>query len=139
MTKELVREFAEVVSQLEEQLKFYREMGISDIGESAPGAKAAPVAGSKAQAALDASPIVTERDDRSPLQANEQPQIEEAIEKKKIDPSQTSLFGDIAADAGESPQRRFTLPCLRRKTLRLKRSAKTWAMRALQLTSTAQR
>lgn len=109
MTKELVSEFAEVVSQLEEQLRFYREIGISDIGESAPDTKAAAVAGSKVQAALDASPI-TGRDDRSSLPANEQPQIEEAMPRKKTDPSQTSLFGDIAADAGESPRPAATLP-----------------------------
>lgn len=105
MTKELVSEIAEVVSQLEEQLKFYREMGISEIGGSARVAEAAAVAGSEAGPSPDSSPVFA----GGLPAADEQPQVEEAMAKRNTDPAQASLFGDIAA-AGEESRPAATLP-----------------------------
>ena len=40
MTQQIIEAMADVARQLEEQLKFYREIGVTDIGDSLPQATA---------------------------------------------------------------------------------------------------
>ena len=44
MSKEIIGELAELARQIEDQLKFYREIGVADIGGAGVKAEAAPVA-----------------------------------------------------------------------------------------------
>lgn len=44
MSKEFIEELADITSQIKEQLKFYREIGVSDIGGSVAALKPAPAA-----------------------------------------------------------------------------------------------
>jgi uracil-DNA glycosylase len=85
MSNEIVEQIAAIAAQLEEQLKFYREMGVADIGGATGSSKVAPVATSGAEQVAE-PPASNARD-------------EEAMPKKKDQPGQSSLFGDLLADA----------------------------------------
>ncbi len=52
MAQEIIEAVAGVARQLEEQLKFYREIGVGDIGDSLPAAQpaAAPPAAARGRA-----------------------------------------------------------------------------------------
>src|SRR5215216_2061249 len=84
MSKEIIEGIVEIARQIEEQLKFYREIGVSDIGGSARDTELAPVAVSVVEAATES------------LRIEEQPQDREAMPKKTSTPEQPALFGDIA-------------------------------------------
>ena len=84
MPKEMAEEIVEIARQLEEQLKFYREIGVTDIGGSARATELAPAAVS---AAIPA---------RETLRIEEQSQGQESMPKKTPPVEQQALFGDIA-------------------------------------------
>jgi uracil-DNA glycosylase len=86
MQEEIRDEIEGLARQLEEQLRFYREIGITDIG----GAKPAAVADSRAEAA---------RDPRSIAEAGAPTSQDEIVMPKKKPPTeQAGLFGDILVD-----------------------------------------
>jgi DNA polymerase len=91
---------AALAGRIEEQLRFYREIGVSDLGGSAskptPGAIAA---------AGDIDDV------KEPQQTPPQLIEEDAMTQKKTDIEQTSLFGDIAAES-PSPKGAIALPSL---------------------------
>jgi uracil-DNA glycosylase len=55
VSKDRIESLAEIADQLQEQLKFYRELGITDLGGSGSGAEGAVVAGFKALSITSAS------------------------------------------------------------------------------------
>ncbi|HSE98494.1 MAG TPA: uracil-DNA glycosylase [Blastocatellia bacterium] len=83
MSKEIFDELAGLARQLEEQLKFYREIGLADIGGSGVALKPAPEATFRPH-----PPAVLPSDDSMP--------------KKKDPVGQESLFADLAPDIGEA-------------------------------------
>ena len=88
---------AAVARQLEEQLKFYREIGVADIGGSLPAAKPA----------LEANPAV-----RLPVTvaAASPPEInadrQESMPKNREVPGQAALFGDLLPTDEAAPAAR---------------------------------
>lgn len=81
MTKELIDEVRAITRQLEEQLKFYREIGVRDIGGAAkPGER-----------------LETKAASLRTQEPQPQPQEEDAMPRKKAPapPEQTGLFGEI--------------------------------------------
>jgi uracil-DNA glycosylase len=115
MSQEIIEAMAGIAGQLEEQLQFYREIGIHEIGDSLPAAKPAVVAGSAfslpvppeagiESSAETAAPPVSEI--VSPAAAvaalTDAPPPEETkpaeqvpMPKKKDAPGQAGLFGDL--------------------------------------------
>ena len=102
MSKEIMEEIRDAARQLEEQLKFYREIGVADIGgaagiaELAPGATSTVATGREAQQA--AAPVGEEA---APAQI--QLPVEESMPKKKEQVQQAGLFGDILIDEVAKP------------------------------------
>lgn len=94
MHGEFLEEIAGVARQLEEQLRFYREIGIADIGGGGIAVKPAAVADSTAEAAPDARP----------QEAGGPPQDETDMPKKNPPAGQEGLFGDIFVDAPAQPK-----------------------------------
>ena len=90
MSNEIIDELADVARQLEEQLKFYREIGLADIGGAGGGVEAAPVA-----AFESLPPSVIDLAQPALL-------VDVAMPKKKDPVGQASLFGDTAPDTGEA-------------------------------------
>jgi DNA polymerase len=111
MSREIIEAMADLARQLEEQLKFYREIGINDIGDSLPAAKpavaadpavllAAPPPTSVESSAEAAAPLVTEAAPPAAAINEAQPQEikpakQEPMPKKKDVPGQAGLFGDL--------------------------------------------
>ncbi len=91
MPKEIIEEISDIARQLEEQLKFYREIGVTDIGGAARSLKQAPGAVSEAVARVQ------------PQRAQVQTYDEESMPKKKEQGQQAGLFGDISTDEGAKP------------------------------------
>ncbi|HXG66310.1 MAG TPA: uracil-DNA glycosylase [Blastocatellia bacterium] len=96
MDAETLNQLAAVASQLEEQLKFYREIGVIDMSGAARAAGGNPAADFRAEAAPE-SPVA-----EIPA-ATEQPQEEDVMAKKKAPVEQAGLFGDLLP-ADEGPQ-----------------------------------
>jgi DNA polymerase len=90
MSNEIIDELADVASQLEEQLKFYREIGLADIGGAGGAVEAATGA-----AFESLPPAVTDLAQPALL-------VDVAMPKKKDPVGQASLFGDTAPDTGEA-------------------------------------
>ena len=99
MSQEMIEAMAGLARQLEEQLKFYREIGVQDIGDSLPAVKPAPEAGSvvtlPSQAGGEsrvgaAAPPVMETTSPETKSAKQEP-----MPKKKDVPGQAGLFGDL--------------------------------------------
>jgi DNA polymerase len=90
MSKELVEEVAEIARQLKEQLKFYREIGITDLGGQQP-----------AQELLRAP---EEAGGREMPQVESQTRDDDLMPKKATSAGQASLFGDMAGEADNQPQ-----------------------------------
>jgi DNA polymerase len=97
MDAETLNRLAAVASQLEEQLKFYREIGVTDMSGAAPAAGGNPAADFRPEA-LPESPVA-----EIPT-ATEQPQEEDVMAKKKAPVEQAGLFGELLAAADEGSQ-----------------------------------
>ena len=95
MSKEIIEELWGIARQLEEHLKFYREIGVADIGGAARSSKQAPGAVSEAVAYTKPQPSVATE--------TGQTHNEESMPKKKEQVQQAGLFGDIFIDEGEKP------------------------------------
>jgi DNA polymerase len=102
MSKEIIEEIVDLAQQLQEQLKFYREIGVADIGGSARASEQAPVAVSEARPRLEAPAVAAEAITIVAPRAEELPQDQEAMPKKKPPVEQAGLFGDITA--GDEPK-----------------------------------
>jgi uracil-DNA glycosylase len=89
MPKEMIEDIVEIARQLEEQLKFYREIGVADIGGSARASEMAPVAVSVVGPAQEAAAVEAPK-------IEELPQGQEDMPKKSPPVEQPALFGDIA-------------------------------------------
>jgi DNA polymerase len=89
MQDEVIEEIAGIARQLEEQLRFYREIGVSDIGGGGSATKPAAVADSRAEIVRDAPP----------QEGGGPPQDETPMPKKKPPTEQEGLFGDIFVDS----------------------------------------
>lgn len=96
MSKEIIEEISDIARQLEEHLKFYREIGVTDIGGAARPSEQAPGAVSEA---------VAHAESQQPAATRAQVQIhnEESMPKKKEQVDQAGLFGDIFTDEGAKP------------------------------------
>jgi uracil-DNA glycosylase len=112
MSQEIIEAIADLARQLEEQLKFYREIGIHDIGDSLPAAKPAVVAGSAIP--LTTPPqahVESSAETAAPPAANideaqrpeSQPARQEPMPKKKDVPGQAGLFGDLLPPEDAAP------------------------------------
>jgi uracil-DNA glycosylase len=114
MSQEMNETIAGLARQLEEQLKFYREIGVQDIGDSLPAVKLAQVADSAvslppqaaAQPAEAAAPPVTET-----VPPETEPAEQESMPKKRDVPGQTGLFGDLLPPDDAAPAAR-SLPVI---------------------------
>src|SRR6266852_567632 len=97
MSNEIREELLAISRELEEQLKFYREIGVEDIGgstfatEPAPGTESTPPADLYFTSAGSAS----------------RPQTQQADAKPRAEPDveQTGLFGDIVLPSGQTGSR----------------------------------
>lgn len=106
MSKEIIEEISNIARQLEEQLKFYREIGVTDIGGAAQSLQQAPGAVSEAVAHTQPQQPVAVR-------AQIQTHNEESMPKNKEQVQQAGLFGDISTDEAEKPaSRSVALPLL---------------------------
>ena len=59
MSKEIIDEILAITREIEDQLKFYREIGLEDIGHSAGATELAPTANSTDVSTSPASPGIT--------------------------------------------------------------------------------
>lgn len=98
MSKEIIEEVVDLARQLEEQLKFYREIGVTDIGGPARATEPAPAARSAEEPAQETLAQTAETVAIEAPQADRLPQDQGAMPKKKPRVEQAGLFGDIAAD-----------------------------------------
>ena len=98
MSKEIIGELAELARQIEDQLKFYREIGVADIGGAGAGVKAemAPVAhlavGSPSGPAPDAPRLDPATTTAGPRAVDKVP-----ISTPEAEAEESSLFGEPAA------------------------------------------
>ncbi|MCI0486309.1 MAG: uracil-DNA glycosylase [Blastocatellia bacterium] len=108
MSKEILEQFAAVARQIEEQLKFYREIGVVDIGGAARSRKKTAVADSAIEQARDVLPPPAPLTKTAPPPAETSSQKEYAMPGKKEQVEQVGLFGDVAPSTAEG----VTLPAL---------------------------
>jgi uracil-DNA glycosylase family 4 len=87
MPEDIREEIADIARQIEEQLKFYREIGFTDIGGAGSATKPAAVADSRVEAVSGTSSI-----------SSEPTQDEGVMPKKKPPIEQAGLFGDVSTD-----------------------------------------
>ncbi|HST23121.1 MAG TPA: uracil-DNA glycosylase [Blastocatellia bacterium] len=107
MSKEIIEEISNIARQLEEQLKFYREIGVTDIGGAAHSLQQAP--GAVSEAVAHTQPPVATPTARAQIQTHN----EESMPKKKEQVQQAGLFGDLSTDEGAKPaSRNVALPLL---------------------------
>ncbi len=103
MAKEIIEELVSIARQLEEQLKFYREFGVEEIGGAARALKSATGAGFKAERAREELAAATE--DTAVEQFLTEPRGEQDMPKKSEEIAQASLFGDLfPAEKAEAPR-----------------------------------
>ncbi|HEX5735029.1 MAG TPA: uracil-DNA glycosylase [Blastocatellia bacterium] len=100
MPEDIREEIAGIARQLEEQLKFYREIGITDIGGAGNALKPAAVADSRAEAVSVATQKSLEPDEVEPVMP------------KKPPVDQAGLFGDISTDAPAARTTGAALPII---------------------------
>jgi uracil-DNA glycosylase family 4 len=113
MSKQIIEEIVDLAQQLEEQLKFYREIGVTDIGGSARASQLAPVAAFVVQPAQEVPAMIAEPVAIETPRAEHLTQDHEAMPKKKPPVEQAALFGDIvAADENESPSKGAQIPII---------------------------
>lgn len=92
MPEDIREEIAGVARQLEEQLRFYREIGITDIGGAGSALKPAAIADSRAGAVSGATQRSIEPTGDEPVMPKKKPQVDQA-----------GLFGEILTDAPAAP------------------------------------
>ncbi|HET8676256.1 MAG TPA: uracil-DNA glycosylase [Blastocatellia bacterium] len=92
MPEDIREEIAGVARQLEEQLRFYREIGITDIGGAGSALKPAAIAASRAEAVSGATQRSIEPTGDEPVMPKKKPQVDQA-----------GLFGEILTDAPAAP------------------------------------
>lgn len=121
MAQETIDAMADVARQLEEQLKFYREIGVTDIGDSLPqatsvaaGGAAVSSAGSSAaplpvESPLTTAPVAVATAAPQPVEIN--PTTQEPMPKKRETPGQAGLFGDLLPMEEAAPAA-HTLPVI---------------------------
>jgi DNA polymerase len=111
MLKKIAEETAEIAVQLEEQLKFYRDIGISDVGGSARAGEA-----SGTQSRLHPSPAISPEVPKPAEAADEsQPTPADQSTTSTEKPSgQAALFGDLGLTGEPSSTRskKASLPVL---------------------------
>lgn len=88
MSRELAEGLAALARRIEEQLKFYREIGLNDLGGSAT--KQAPTASLVAESKFPPPAL-----EAAESQSAQQQIFDEAMTNKKSQTEQVSLFGDI--------------------------------------------
>ncbi|HJQ68162.1 MAG TPA: uracil-DNA glycosylase [Blastocatellia bacterium] len=93
MPEDIKAELAGIARQLEEQLRFYREIGITDIGGAGSALESAATADSRAEAVLIVAP--------GPAEPAES---EAVMPRKRASAGQAGLFGDISADDSAEAQ-----------------------------------
>lgn len=110
MSKELKESLAEIAYQLQEQLKFYRELGITDIGGAQRGAELAPIADFNASsAAIDSTAVnSTNSTIRKSVQADEKP-IASAIE--------SAILPETSVAKSSAPPDRLLVNPIQEKTV----------------------
>ncbi|HEX8088424.1 MAG TPA: uracil-DNA glycosylase family protein [Blastocatellia bacterium] len=111
MSEEIIEAIVDLARQLEEQLKFYREIGVADIGDAARASEVAPVAVSVSEPAqVTPAPAAKATPIEAPP-AEEVPRDQEAMPKKKPPIEQAGLFGDITAvDESAPPSKGAQIP-----------------------------
>jgi uracil-DNA glycosylase len=102
MSKEIIEQVKAVASQIEEQLKFYREMGVVDIGGSLRAAEPATEAGLEPAPSRDIMTFA-ESDEAVESESLLTEPREEAMPKKKEHTGQASLFGELFAEPETQP------------------------------------
>lgn len=116
MPKEIIEEISDIARQLEEQLKFYREIGVTDIGGAARYLEQAPGAVSEAMARTEPQQPVSTEAARAQVQTrNEEsmPKKKEPVRKMEEQVLQAGLFGDIDPEEGAKPaSKSVALPVL---------------------------
>jgi uracil-DNA glycosylase len=130
MSKAISEELATIARQLEEQLKFYRELGVADISGAARPAATAPRVDAMAEAIAEpvsnistpvAEPVVSasapiadsviDESVQQPVQTT--PLIKETMPKKKETVTQAGLFGDLTPPEDTAPRAKsVALPLL---------------------------
>jgi len=109
-----MEDIAGIARQIEEQLKFYREIGVADIGGSAHPSQLPASSASANRAQPEAQPPVIEPVVTRPARAQTYLSGEESMPKKKDQVEQPALFGDIFADENQEPaSKKIELPVLK--------------------------
>lgn len=128
MSREMIEALAGISRQLEEQLKFYGEIGITDIGDSLPVARPAAEAGAAVSLA-EPAPVEPSAEEAPAVRLTAPPAApadavsdegrgqktspakQEPMPKKKDAPGQAGLFGDLLPPA-DAPPERASLPVI---------------------------
>src|SRR5687767_2109347 len=109
MSEDIREEIAGIARRLEDQLKFYREIGITDIGGAGSALKPAAVADSRVEVVSIANSSSTQ-----PTEG------EIAMPKKNRPIKQTGLFGDtLTDDLATAPPNSATLPVIKAQDISL--------------------
>lgn len=113
MSKEIVDETLAITREIEDQLKFYREIGLEDIGHSACVTELAPTANSTESVSRSAaSPDVPAASEALP--ASPQARYEKSTPQKTSQMEEAGLFGEILGTGkpASSRPRGATIPVI---------------------------
>lgn len=115
MPNKIAGEAAEIAAQLEEQLKFYRDIGLSDLGGSAPAVETASGAGSTTQLSPVIIPSLKAPPASEPAVAADQSVTDHATIPAEKRSGQAALFGDLGlpSEAGSPRSKGASLPVFR--------------------------
>lgn len=110
MSKEIVDETLAIAREIEDQLRFYREIGVEDIGHSAHATEFAPTANSELVSPSVASPDVPAPS--RPVPGTPQVRYEECASRETSRMEEAGLFGEIIGTSkpASSRQSRVTMP-----------------------------
>lgn len=120
MSKQIFEEAAEIAAQLEEQLRYYRDIGITDLGGSAPAEAGAGI-GVPALSAITA-PLEAPIGAKTPTEIKPSAGVQPAIPIEKPATGQAALFGDLGpvSAAVSSRTKSALLPVLETRDVSLK-------------------
>ena len=102
MSKEILEQLGEVSRHLEEQLKFYREIGITDIAGSSRASERMTAAASGIEQPQAVSQTVARPVEPEPSPDDHRPKDEFAMPKKKEPSEQVNLFGEVVSASSQS-------------------------------------